>query len=168
MKTKQVIMLAILILFAGLLKGQTLSERLGSVKTNFQFYSDTVALNVTDQFLLKNAGGYSTVYYSSDNSYAYAAGYESFHLEFITYKPLTREILKGLLNPDHYRLEFYDSENNKLSTMKLHDKVSVAENPEIKGSPAFYSIDLYEIPISLLDKTTKINIIKAKHASSGH
>ena len=168
MKKKQLLTLAILILTAGLINGQSLSEKLGAVKTNFRFYSDTIALNVTDQFLLKNAGGYSSVSYSSDNSYAYAAGYESFHLEFVTYKPLTREILKGLLNPDHYRLEFYDSRNNKLATMKLHDKVSVAENTEIKGSPAFYSIDLYEIPISLLDKTTKINIIEAKHASSGH
>ena len=160
MKRKEILFIPILIISVGFVNAQDLSEKLGGVKTNFRFTSDTIDLNVSDQFIIKNAGAYNRTEEIYSGGYGYAAGYDSYHLEFITNKNLSYEYFKRYTS-FHFIISFYNSDNILLTKKQFYQEVSRYRNPDIKGSPIFYSIDLYNIPVSLLDKTSRINIIRA-------
>ncbi|MFZ2286709.1 MAG: hypothetical protein WAV93_06975, partial [Bacteroidales bacterium] len=58
-------------------------------------------------------------------------------------------------------LIFYDSDKNVLATYACpYDHVDLFNNPEKEDSLYFYSIDLIDIPVVLLDKTAAIGMIK--------
>jgi hypothetical protein len=107
---------AIFLIYNGLLSAQNLSESLGSNKTDFKFYSDAIDLDVSNQFIIKNAGAIFSFNATSGNSYGFGAGYESYHLEFVTNKNITCEFFKRYTNSAHFEIDFYDSNNIKLST----------------------------------------------------
>lgn len=81
-----------------------------------------------------------------------------------------RDLMKGKLlksnligrdNGSKLKLIFYDSNNNELASISIpFDYVDLYNNLSIINSPFFYSIDLIDIPIVLLDKTDKIDMIK--------
>ena len=157
MKKNSLLLVAVLLFITGTVNAQHLISSLGGIKTHYTFYSDTIALHVSEQFIIKNAGSYS---YGGPNS-GLAAGYESYHLEFVTTKDLKRKDIYVHPTTSSYQLEFYDADNHLLSTTTLkQDRVSKYTNKNKKGSPVFYSLDLFELPISLLDKTAKINILE--------
>lgn len=143
---------------------QGLEESFGGFKTNFQIYSDTTNLNVTNQMLIKRAEKKSYINQSLDSGAGYGYAYESFHLEFATHNKYVIRTFKhrtGRNNNDKLELTFYDSNNNTLATHTLDfsavDLFYSLESPNIQF---FYSIDLIDIPVVLLKKTAKINLIK--------
>jgi hypothetical protein len=155
MKRNTLIIIPIFLFLSGHLNAQSLSEKLGAVQTNFKFYSDTVDLNVSDQFIIKKTGSY----YSTSNSVAY----ESFHLEFVSKKRLFLDNSKHLFGDRAYKIDFYNSNNTMLFTINLSPNfINIAKNPDTRESPIFYSIDFINIPIALLDMTSKMVIIETR------
>lgn len=160
---KGFLLIAIQLLFVvNLLGAQNLKESLGGTKTNFQIFSDTVDLKASDQILILKAEAKHEA--DATFGYGWGYGYQSFHLEFITKKNINVETFKyrtGRDNESRLELQFYDSENNMLASTSIpFDSVDLFNNSSIDGSPFFYSIDLIDIPIVLLDKTAKISMTK--------
>ena len=162
MINKGILLIAIQLFVVNVLVAQNLKESLGSTKTNFQIFSDTVDLKVSDQIIILKAEKKS----NSDATFGYGwgYGYQSFHLEFITNKDIKVETFKyrtGRDNEEKLDLVFYDSANIILATTTIpFDYVDILNNTSITDGPFFYSIDLIDIPIVLLDKTSKIGMIK--------
>ena len=158
MSKKFIVLLILTIPFTYNIVAQSISESLGGVHTNFQIFSDSVDLNVSDQIIILRAEKGT---YSGPNA-GFGYGYRSYHLEFITYKPLFSNYSK--YNDSRIlKLIFYDEKNRELATRirPIADLMQVyneAYNPALMDFPIFYSIDLISIPIVLLDKTRKINI----------
>lgn len=157
MKNTTKICIAVFILLNGSLNAQDISAALGSIETNFQFYSDTIDLEVTSQFIIKNAGTFHYSRASESYAYGYGGGYESYHLEFVTRKSLSTFKIKGARHK--FELAFVDSSNIILTNVTFNsDQVSYFGNPEYKGTPKFYSFDLVDIPVSVLDRTKTIYV----------
>ena len=143
---------------------QKLSESLGAIGTNFLIISDTIDLKPESQFIIKNAEIFYDYGTRNTDNYSYGGGYESFHFEFSTKKTLSIEYVK---NPVcGYELSFYDNDNiiatlcfsSNTYPFRNPNKVSIEGNSEIR----FYSFDLIDLPLSVLDKTKKINIKRIK------
>lgn len=141
---------------------QNLENALGGVNTNFQLFSDTTNLNPTNQLIIKRAEKNS----SSDASFGtgWGYGYQSFHIEFISDKNLTEKTFKyraGRDNEDKLELTFYGSNHVVLATCLVHySVVDLLSHSSADSSRYFYSIDLVDIHIVLLNETIKINLIK--------
>lgn len=137
------------------LYAQSLTERLGGVRTNFKFYCGTVDLEVKNQCIIKRAeSGYN---YTSSPDNVYGFGYESFHLEFETN-------IESALNKnwEYGIITFYDANDNILSAERIWHRVS-----RTGRKPWFYSVSLTDIPILILDNTSRIEIeIEVKQKDS--
>jgi hypothetical protein len=162
MNHRTILLITAYVFSVNILGAQNLKDALGGIKTNFQIYSDTVDLKVSDQIIILRA----EKNYNSDSNFGtgWGYGYQSFHLEFITKKNIKIENYKyksGRDNENKLELIFYDSNNSVLATSSFpYNYVDLYNNPSIIDSPFFYSIDLIDIPIVLLDKTAKIGMIK--------
>lgn len=162
MKNKMIILVVIqLFVFSGI-GAQNLGKLLGGINTNFQIYSDTIDLKVSDQLIILKAE--KKTHEDSNFGTGWAYGYQSFHLEFITSRDIRVQkypYKSTRSNEPRLDLVFTDSSNNILATKSIpFEYVDVFNNASIVYSPFFYSIDLIDIPIVLLDKTVKINMIK--------
>lgn len=147
--------ITVIFFFSGLVNAQSLTESMGAIKTHFKFYSDNTALNVSEQFIIKRAGSHS----SSFQEGGLAAGYDSYHLEFSTRTALKTTDIYKHTHVSEYKVGFYDSNNNLLGTFMFGaNHAQMISNPSRKGSAAFYSLDLFKLPLSILDQTAKINI----------
>jgi hypothetical protein len=182
-RTKLLVAVALL-LFSGTLMSQKLSTLLGAIQTNFQIHSDTANLKPVHQYIIKKAGAFYHSYSGMEAAYGYGAGYESFHLEFESNIRLMTDYVKNA--PYDYLIEFYDSENRQLAAVKFSNQainiitsehknrggtllngrvvqpINVVTNEPRFGGPIFYSIDLFDVPIVLLDKTSRMNFIKIR------
>jgi len=143
---------------------QSSFEHLGAIKTNFQIYSDTTNLLVSEQILIKPANRDS---YSNYKNGEAGYGYEEYHLEFTTQKTIHAEYSLPGYHKRFYqddgtvcKLVFYDQSNNILATKTILS-VDMLYNPG-KVEFYFYSVDLRVVPIVLLEKTLKINIVELK------
>jgi hypothetical protein len=154
-------LIIILILQNLLLKisySQSISELLGGVKTNFELFSDSIDLEAEDQLIILAAERYSGISISYQAGWGY--GYQSFHFEFITTKRLAVKPTDKK-DKNNYQLSFIDSDNVILQTIIVPSHlVDVRSNTYIQNSNVFYSIDLIDTPVLILDKTRKINIIR--------
>ncbi|MBN2615795.1 MAG: hypothetical protein JXR71_08890 [Bacteroidales bacterium] len=154
---KTIYIITVLFFFSGLASAQSLTESLGTVKTHFKFYSDTTPLNVSEQFIIKRAGSYSV----TAQDLGMAAGYDSYHLEFATQTALKTTDIYKHNKVSEYNVRFYDANNNLLGTFMFEpEHAQKISNTNKKGSEAFYSLDLFKLPLSILDRTVKINILE--------
>ena len=155
---KKLILFAVLQTFVlSVFMGQSLSESLGAIKTDFKLSSDTTDLNASDQIIV--LGAEKRTYNSSDGG-GWGYGYQSFHLEFISIKKIYT-ISGGTKERNNYRLTFSDKENYILAKINIPGhSFKMYTNPFIKNLSIFYSIDLIYIPALLLEKTSKIDIVK--------
>jgi hypothetical protein len=100
---------------------------------------------------------------STTNSAA-GYGYQSFHLEFIARKDIKVETFKYSLGRDNrskLELIFYNSENLIIASSSIpFESVHVLSNTSSSDGLFIYSIDLIDIPIVLLERTHKIDMIK--------
>ena len=144
------------------ISAQNMEDVLGGVKTHFQLYCDTTNLNPTNQIIIQRAERKS----DGDASFglAWGYGYQSLHLEFVSDKNLAEKKFKfraGRDNNDKLELTFYDSDNVVLATRLIDfSLVDLLYNSLSDKSLFFYSIDLIDIPIVLLNKTVKMNLTK--------
>ena len=143
------------------ISAQNLEDSLGAVKTNFQLFSDTTNLNPTNQIIIQRAERKS---YGDSFGVGWGYGSQSLHIEFVSGKNLAEKKFKyraGRDNEDKLELTFYDSGNVVLATCQMDfSLVDLLYNSSSDKSLFFYSIDLIDIPIVLLNKTVKINLIK--------
>jgi hypothetical protein len=162
MNKKVIVLASVYMLSVSILGAQNISESLGAIKTNFRIYSDTIDLKVSDQIIILRAE--KQTYSDSNFGTGWGYGYRSFHLEFITKKILKVEnyhFRVGRDNENKLQLIFYDSNSSVLATISVpFNYVDLYNNSSITDSPFFYSIDLIDVPVVLLDKTAKINMIK--------
>lgn len=139
-----------------ILCAQTISESLGGIKTDFEIFSDSTDLEVTEQILVLAAESNTYDSFNDDGGY----GYQSFHLEFITQKEMN-EVPGDRKDRNNYSLTFINHENAILFSINLRNySVKRYHNPDIENSQFFYSIDLINIPVLVLDKTKTINIYR--------
>ena len=146
------------------LNAQSLTESLGATKTNFKICSNTVDLETLNQIVIQSA----EQIYSSEYGY----GYQSFHLEFVSQKKIAatkaeqfenKELLQmaSYYSGNKYLMTFYDSNDQILLTITVPlSSIDNFTNASMDNRLYFYSIDLIDVPIILLDKTTKIDILK--------
>ena len=162
MNNKAILLITIQLIVFNILGAQDIKESLGGIKTNFRIFSDTIDLKVIDQIIILKAE--KQTYSDSNLGTGWGYGYQSFHLEFITKKNIKVDNYQygtGRDNGSKLKLIFYDSNNNELASISIpFDYVDQYNNLSIINSPFFYSIDLIDIPIVLLDKTDKIDMIK--------
>ena len=158
MTNKAILLITVQLIVFNVLSAQNIKESLGGVKTNFQIFSDTIDLKVSDQIIILRAEKKTHEDASFGTGWGY--GYQSYHLEFITKKNITIKNYRfraGRDNENKLELMFYDSNNNNLASISIpFDYVDLFNNSSIINSPFFYSIDLIDVPIVLLDKTNKI------------
>ena len=140
------------------LYSQSLTDSLGGIATNFQFFSDTIDLEVYDQNIILRAEKYSASEVYDTGGAGWGYGYQSYHLEFITDVDLITAPLqnKRKNNRDRLKLMFYDANNNLLGTYSSFFNDNCLKTDDFY----FYSVDLIEIPMILLDKTEKIGLIR--------
>ena len=136
---------------------QSLTERLGGIKTNFTIFIESVEMNIVDQVIIKR--GLSDSHSSTNYEYGYAYGYglQTFRLEFIAkVTPLEREKLKNRKKLDYYEMRFLDEGGKVLMSTKLYlSGIIQSSNGE---DLITYSINLQNWPLIILDRTKTIRM----------
>jgi hypothetical protein len=157
MKKNVILFIAINLFAINLLVAQSLSESLGSTKTNFQIVSDSTDLMVSDQIILLRAE--KKTY--SDNYSGWGYGYREFHLEFTSKKSIVERYATSRSEKHQIKLTFYDSKGNLLTNITLPAEfLNQYTNSATDNTLFFYSLDLIDVPIVVLDKTKKLDITK--------
>lgn len=163
-KLKTIFLIAALqIMSVGFLSAQTLSEKLGAVKTEFIITSHGEELEVTNQVIAKRAERYYDWGRYDDSVYGYGYGYESFHLEFsVTNGEIDLPQPGGLLKKEKLLvLDFYDENNNFIgSRRKALREVRRIENGMENDKLIHYTIDLINIPLPVLDAAKRIDFYR--------
>jgi len=161
MKTK-IILIAFILLSAIGIQAQNLEQALGGVKTNFKLFSGTNDLNPASQMIILKAERNSDT--NTDFGTGWGYGYQSFHLEFVTSENLVEEKFRfktGRDNDAKLGLTFYDSDEVILAYCQINfSDVDLLYDTNPGKTQYFYSIDLINIPIVLLNKTAKIDFKK--------
>ena len=157
MKYKGILLIIIQLFVINILTAQSLSESLGGTKTNFRIYSGPTELITSDQIIILRAekDTYSDLYAG------WGYGYRSFHLEFISNKNIVE--LQSDVKSERYKMKltFYDSDNKILTMVTLPSHyLNEYSNSSSEDALFIYSLDLIDIPVVILDKTKKIDIIK--------
>lgn len=167
---KTSLLLAFLLLLISGATAQTLFDALQGTKTNFQIVSDGNDLKVTDQIIIRNAEKVEIRVNIDEYGYGYA--YQSFHLEFISRKSIVaiksddfadKNLLQlaFYLSGHKFLLSFYDWNNNLLTATTIPDNyVDVFTNASADKRMYFYSIDLIDIPILILENAKRIDIVE--------
>ena len=141
-------------------QGLPISQQLGGVVTQYRITSGPHLLNDGQQLLIKRSN-YLT---GSDR----AGGYSEFHLEFATDLLPIGMIMRNAANEQRmvltkptrtYMLTFYDSQERVCHrTFIGRSRISVSSPRDEEGATFFFSIDLRNIPILLLDQTARIDL----------
>ncbi len=138
---------------------QSLIEKLGGVKTDFVFATDSIELHIVDQAIIQRGFSDFNVRTNSSNSYGHAYGYglQTFHLEFITTSDLkTYEKFKNKPDKAIYDIKLYDENDTLLLNFGVLFGKSKATT-KISGMIS-YSINLIQVPLILFDRVKKIDI----------
>lgn len=165
---KVIFFIALQALIFGSLHAQSLSQQLDGIKTHFQLYSLTTKLDVSEQMLILRAETKHRVETDIFSGELYATGwgygYRSYHLEFVTHEELNSQRLPNKFGKSRYtrlKLTFYDANKNILASFTIpYERVDRQSYSSAKGGPFFYSIDLINIPLVLLDQTVAIDMVK--------
>ena len=139
--------------FPMLVSSQSLSEKVGGVKTKFLITSGSELLNKEEQLLIQRAESYYD--YDCDSGYGY--GYQTFYLEFLCTERLKTKRSIGKRR-DFYSLELFDANGEQLALIELGLNDLKLTNSPNRPDRLTYSISLKNVPIILLDETTEINI----------
>ncbi|OAV45142.1 hypothetical protein [Lewinella sp. 4G2] len=136
-----------------MLSAQPLSQQLGGIKTDFTIYFQSQQVEVLDQVVIKR--GLSNYQYETDgileHAYGFGYGLQTYRLEVMS--PVDFEI-EERRRKSHYRLVFFGEDGTKLLSRYL----SRSHLFVLKGDVNFYSINLEDIPMLLLDNTASIDI----------
>ncbi|UZR95698.1 hypothetical protein [Chondrinema litorale] len=162
--------------FAYNVAGQTISEKLGGVKTDFEFYSNGELYPIVSQHIFPEekthtvSSEYNRTLMLGDPSQVYTTN--SFILSFASNFDIHKDSLyEQDRKQSYYELKLYDDYDKLIGVYRL---VDVEEHPRTKFFPGrkydftsgekfefpyyIYSIQIDEIPMILLDMTKKIDI----------
>jgi hypothetical protein len=155
---KVIILFSLFIVSANYLISQTLSERFGAVQTNFEFTSNNERLEIGSQQIVKRSGRF--VHGSGDVSSA--SGYETLRLELEVANDIPFIRSRLLDGNQGFHLSFYSGNGEYLGFRRLYDGEVIRFRKDVQWtSPvSVYSFDLYSIPLIILDKTSRIEILR--------
>ncbi len=142
---------------------QSLIEKLGGVKTEFVFVSDSKELPIFSQAIIQR-GVYDMHHSSlSDKAYGWGYGMQAYRLEFLTKAKLAElPIIKRRLKRKYYSLSLVDGNNTTLLTHKIYVADMIVSTND--AGLTTYSINMNKIPMVVLDKTHTIHIELHKKA----
>jgi|GEM_PF-6599286 len=161
---KAIFLIPLYLLLFSTLHAQSLSEQMGGIKTHFQFYSLITHLNVSDQMLILRAENVHHAVDFTESAFGWGSGYRSFHLEFASEEELNTQTFTykaGRDNDDKLKLTFYDANKHILASFPIpFERVNMYSGTNDKKDSFFYSIDLINVPLIILDKTAAIDMVK--------
>lgn len=140
-------------------QSQSLTEKLGGITTDFVFYSDSTELTIIDQAIIKRGVYNFKVKQNAQYSYGHGYGYglQTFHLEFTATSDIkTINEYKDKPTKAICQIYMYDENDNLLINFAVQYYTSkvAKQTSETKS----YSINLGQIPIIILNRTSKIDI----------
>lgn len=143
--------------------GQTITEDMGAVKTDYLITSEDLNLELIDQIIIKRGEG--TFYTGSEAvgeggaGYGYGIGKETFHLELMSLNPVRERQTKNRWHSGMFLLQFYNTQNQLICNVMVPAKDVILTSE--KENPLFYlySINLARVPLVVLDHTNRINIV---------
>lgn len=149
------LVLMLLIFSSTTLHSQTLTEKIGGIKTNFEIVSDTSKLTIIDQTIFKR--GLSD--FKADYNGGYGYGLQTYRLEFITndkFNTIGRYENSKFI----YKLKLIGADNSILLQTNLNrNRIIKFSNGEDLST---ISVNLQSLPLIVLDKTERIKIEKYK------
>ena len=133
--------------------GQSLTEQLGGIRTDFTIYFQSKKIDVVDQLVIRR--GLSKYNYEEEPimEYAYGYGYglQTLRLEVMYRTNLVTDDRKRRY---YYRIVFFDKDGSILGSLDIARSDLII----VKGDVNVYSINLQDIPMVLLDHTTSMDI----------
>lgn len=145
-----------IIFFGTTALSQSLSQQFGAVSTQIEFTTSNSPMVVTQQQIVKRAGAI----FSDVSEKSYGAGYETFRLEIEVQEDLP--LLRSRLFDGNgsFQMNFYSISGEHLGFVRFRStEVDRIRKDIIFNSPVqFYSFDLINVPLILLDKTNRIDI----------
>lgn len=141
--------------------GQTLSEQLGGVKTEFVILSASDTMEVLDQQIIKRglSDWGNGVSYSSEKASAYGYGLETFRFEFSS-KDTLRKVTSSRKKRQRYFLQAYD-ENGSLLMCDYLKRGDVWFRSNGSGI-SIYSVNLQGVPLVSLNKTKYLRFTRVR------
>jgi len=153
------LLLIILTFSSTTIYSQSLTEKIGGIKTNFVIVSDTNRLKINDQaFFKRGLSKFSTEYSNyQEGGYGYGYGLQTYRLEFITTDEFNT--IRGNDNKKiWYKLSLIGTDNTTLLQAYL-DRTKILKYSN--GSDLrTISINFQDIPLIVLDNTQVIKIEK--------
>jgi hypothetical protein len=135
---------------------QNLSQQLGAIPTQFEFTTSAEPLEITQQQIVKRAGRIS----NSSTESAYGAGYETYRLEIQL--PFDIPLMRAKLFDGNsgYHLLFHSADGEILGFVRLNSSEvqRIRNNKFLDSTVNFYSFDLLNVPLLILDQTSRIDI----------
>ena len=149
-----------MIVFSSNIKSQSIINNFGGIETEYIIYSDTLDLEVEEQILIKRAVSNHKHYIQSESGYGYGYGYSAIHLEFISKHSITSVNQKGKWPYlTYFKITLYSNSDIPLYLVNvLHvssQYIAIGQNTKY-----IYSIEVKNIPVLILEKAHKINIVK--------
>ena len=155
-------LLLLVVLFFGashFLYSQSLLEQLGGIRTNFTIVSDSLWLDTDEQFLIERAVKEENIEAIDDGMQSNTETFKSYHLEFIVPKGIVTQRKIGK-NREFFKLELLGEEDELLAMLEL-EPAHVKFTPNWESTTySAYSVNLQEIPLVILHRTLKVNLVK--------
>ena len=143
------------------ISAQSLTEKMGAISSEFEFYSDTTKLDIRSQILMKRALAKSSYSIEENASYGYAYAYTEWCLEFVSNSKIRSVARKfrNNLKADTYSITFLN-EAGAILFSKINSKGHVRSwIGEIESKPIYtYSLNLSSLPLVLMDDISRIEI----------
>lgn len=148
-KIIKTILFVLVLIFSVKLCAQTITEKLGIVKTDFDFFYEDKKLTIFKQGIIKRA----QYHYRFENG---QMGLEAYHLEFVYELEYDKNF--EIENHKDYIAEFYSEEDELLTIIEYGLWKKASDNDESKTGKKYYAINLIDLPLFILDDTRKIII----------
>jgi len=147
------IIVTLLLLVSTVVAGQSLTEQLGGIRTDFTIYFQSEKVDVVDQLIIHR--GLSKYNYEEEPimeyGYGYGYGLQTLRLEVMTRASLATDVRKRRY---YYRIVLFDKDGSQLSSLNI----SQSDLTVIEGDINAYSINLQHIPMILLDHASSVDI----------
>lgn len=164
-------LLAAILWTADTLQAQSVTDRLGGVTTGFTFFCDSLDLGVEDQIIIVSFKRGSFLYYGPGEiaeTYRQEFTYQTYSLEFslrneicIDRQMVSKKAYESTKQRHFYEVMLFDKQGAMTGkyTIPVSNITSTTNNLTSPGDIRyFYSLDLTEIPMVLINRTSIIKI----------
>ncbi|MEM7382282.1 MAG: hypothetical protein AAF361_13945 [Bacteroidota bacterium] len=135
---------------------QNLLDHSPLIPTDIQITSDGEDLGIQEKHLLRRTN--TRIGEVSDDWYGLA--YESWHITFVSTKPINRPTANVRFGQADFVIAIYDQSDQLISTRRLSRRLLkiMAERPDSEF--IYYEIDLQWMPIVVLERCKRIDIVR--------